>query len=483
MKNFFLLIAFSSIMMGCTTAAPHSILEDKPVVTPTKISSPTQTPDALPKCPAEKEIPNLDFSELFDNNTLTNSEKSREIELLILDFLNDGGSPDSVINTFIQNFMQDSEDNEEHTRFFQKDITNDGIPELIIDYTLLYVFGCKEGKYSTVLKIDPGGLLAYSGIFLVQDMNLNGVPDLVINEWRGDINFYIPQVYRIMEWDGTKFKDLITQPDFTSRYGAGGAHKGGVSIDGAWTYEKPSTNNIEITDLDENGTQELILRGGLPTQFDSQLRGPWRAETNIYSWNGEGFVIYDVIPTPPEYRFQAIQDAEYAFFDEEYEKAIELYQDVISNDALKWWSTDQWFHESRVVMAEHAGNATPTPLPYDNSEYQYLSAYAHYRIMLIYAKQGRLSEANQTYTTLQENYPNGEKGYVTADLAAIFWNEFQNTQDIASSCSKAIAFADSNVFEIFNYVTRIKTDKEYDWIFHGWQKERDYVVDDICPFE
>jgi len=405
------------------------------------------------------------------------SGENREIEQPVLDFLNAGGLPSAVIDAFTKGFE------ENNFNFFQQDVTNDQVPELFIGDFLLHIFGCKNGKYITLMKMDPGGAIAYSNILHIQDMNLNGVPDLLISEWIGDINLYIPDIYRIMEWDGTSFKDLITQSDFESRYGAGVANDGFVSINGRWNDGKTPEKELEVVDVDKNGTFELILRGGLPTHPDTQMRGPWRAETDIYMWNGKGFVIHAVIPDPPVYRFQAMQDAEYAFFDGEYDKAVTLYREVIFSDKLEWWSSDRWVNESQKVYAGYSGDPTPTPLPPDDSEYHHLSAYARYRIMLIYLKGGLLSDAKVIYDTLQKKHPDGKEGHIVAELATVLWDEFLISNDLSASCSKAIEFTNANVFEIFNYVGSVKTDKSFEWTFHGIQKEHSYTSDDICPFK
>jgi hypothetical protein len=439
----------------------------------------TQTLSNPAQCPKQDNSLVPDFAVLFDKDKMYDRDNERNIEQPILDFLNRGGSPKTVADTFNTGLE------ERNLKSFQQDLTNDNVPELIVSDFLLHVFGCENRQYALFLKVNPGLNLRikYSNLLYVEDLNINGMPDLVISEWVGDFNLYVPEMYRIMEWNGLEFKDLIVQPEFESRYGAGGAKDGQVWIDGNWSYTKTTVKQVEIADVDKNGTVELILRGGLPGHPDTQRHGPWRAETDIYMWNGDGFVIYSVEPAPPIYRFQAIQDADYAFFDGEYDKAVESYQDVIFSDKLDWWSTDKYLHMNRAFDAMLNGVAIPTPLPPDDSEYNYLSAYSRYRIMLIYVKRGWIPEAKVIYETLQEKHPAGKEGHVIAELATVFWNEFLSSNNLSTACSKAIDFTNENVFEIFNYVGSVKTDETYDWIYHGWQKTHNYTVDDICPFE
>jgi len=515
MKNSFFLTLVFLLIAGCTpatitpgsldpsptvsilpsvTATVHATIPlpgSTPLSTTTSIVSPTilspknfdvstiltQTPSPATHCPNQDNTLVPGFAALFNKNTRFDQNIERDIEGPILDFLNKGGSPKAVVDAF-NNGLEGS-----GSKSFQQDLTNDNVPELVIGDILLHIFGCQAGKYVLLLKLDPGGFIADSRILFIKDMNINGMPDLVVSEWIGDFNLYVPETHRILEWDGVRFKDLIIQPEFESRYGAGGAKDGQVWIDGVWSYTETTVKQVEITDVDKNGTVELILRGGLPGHPDTQRHGPWRGEINTYMWNGDGFVIYSVEPAPPVYRFQAVQDADYAFFDGNYDKAVTLYQDVIFSDKLDWWSTDKYLQKNQILDAILNGVATPTPLPPNDTEYNYLSAYARYRIMLIYTKRGWMPEAKAIYETLQEQYPVGKEGHVIAELATVFWNKHLSSNNLSASCSKAIDFANENVFEIFNYMGSVKTDESYDWTYHGWQKTHNYTVEDICPFK
>lgn len=472
MKNLLCLALIFVFLAGCTPQLVTPHLDEIPPTITTVLS--TASIPTSNQCPEQNKDLAPNFENLFDKEAMYNPNIKRDIERPILDFLNQGGTPDKVIDAFAKGF------NEEKPRSFLKDVTNDSVPELFIGDFLLHILGCKNGQYVLLLKINPGGAMPHSQIFLIQDMNQNGIPDLVISEWTGD-NLYVPDTYRIVEWDGIGFKDLIIQPEFESRYGAGNSNEGMIWIDGVWG--KNDEKQVEIFDIDNNGTFELVLRGGLPVHPDTRAHGPWRAETDIYMWNGKGFVIYSVEPATPKYRFQAVQDADYALFDKDYTKALSLYNDVIFDKNLEWWSTDRYLHESLVTQAEYLSSPTPTPLPPNNSEYEYLSAYARYRILTIYTNLEQLSEAQNMYETIQKEYPDGQEGHVIAELATIFWNEYIISGNLYNACSNAISFAAPNAFEIFNYVGLVKTEKEYDWTYHGWQKERDYKIEDICPFK
>jgi hypothetical protein len=194
MKKLIRAISFFVFIVGCApelaTPSPNAaIVEISSAPVSSSISTPTSN-----QCPKQNEDLVPKFGYLFNKDTMYDPNIEREIEQPTLDFLNKGGSPDKVIDVFTKGF----EENE--GRFFQQDVTEDTVPELFITDFLLHVFGCKNGQYTTLLKIDPGGSsIASSWIFQIHDMNQNGISDLIIGEWRGDINLYYPTKYRIME--------------------------------------------------------------------------------------------------------------------------------------------------------------------------------------------------------------------------------------------------------------------------------------------
>jgi hypothetical protein len=412
-----------------------------------------------------------DFSTLFEAG-------KPQIEMPVLTLLNAGGSPQQVIDAFVREYEPAAD------QFYEMDFTGDGVPELLVNLPYLHIFGCDNGQYRIYLKMDPGGEISSLGVVAAQDMNLDGLPELVLEKSNFDTNLYQNPVYQIIEWDGRQFQNLVLQPDFTSRYGGGGAHAGWLGVEGLSGGSTSIWDNWEILDVDANGTLEFILRGGIPTHPAILTQGPWRAETDIYMWNGFGFVLYAVEPDPPKYRFQALQDAEYAFFDGNYDTALELYQQVIFNDNLDWWSEDRSLHEIENVMGGFDAQPTLTPLPVDPTEYYHLAGYSRYRIMLMHVVRGWLPEAQTVYQGLQDQFPVGYEGHIFAELAASFWLDFQVTQDIGSACTKAIEYTVQNQCAVFNYIQPIGGCSLPEVsTYHGMQKERKYVVEDICPFK
>jgi len=327
----------------------------------------THTPGVAAKCPIEN--PNL----ILDKDILFQDIDVQEKEKFILDFLNNGGSMQSIFSVYTG-----------EGRTYKGDLTGDGFPELVIPirrsiYGDLYFIGCKDGKYQTLYNTPfHGDYPPY--IIAVKDMNLDGLPEMVIYSGPNDMGSSIFG-YQIVGWDGQSIRSLISQTEFQGLYSLDGVQDGwifmnGVSRNSSWR---------KIKDIDHNGTLEFIVTGGLAVRRDDLNHGPYRAETDIYMWNGDGFVLNSIEIEPPQYRFQAVQDGDLYTLFRQYDKALNLYRQAILNDKLEWWSAERSEYNNLIRYLD-SGYPKPTlPAP-DVNEYPNLAAYAHYRLMLLYRK-------------------------------------------------------------------------------------------------
>jgi tetratricopeptide (TPR) repeat protein len=452
---------------------PSSTLDIAPAATRTRINtlvpSPTATFDAFaaitrtPGNPAEcpQENPELEFSFTPDPDKFC-----FDAEAQVLDFLNAGGQRKAIINEFSSSTTE-------------QDLTGDGISELVIEECRFRIYSCANGKYAKVLDAkQPEG---YSRLFAVQDMNLDGVSEIIVGGDSSPFSNSSRMYYQIFEWDGEQFRNLIEHPDFYSRYGGSGIIQNWLYSYGVGEGVRSIWDNWSLQDTDKNGTMEFVLNSGLPTSFDGQANGPWRAEIATYMWNGKNFVLHSDRIQPPQYCFQAVQDADFAFLDGNYDEALDLFQRVIDDDKLDWWSKERRSHEYKVLQAQIAGNPTPTPLPPDSTEYDNLAAYAYYRIMLVYIFRDMKTEAEEIYNTLQEKYPIEKDGYSYAKMATIFWENYQISKNKGAACSIIVEYVKEHPKEVFTYLgdSAFLYDEEP---IHGWQSKT-YLPEDICPFK
>ncbi len=291
-------------------------------------------------------------------------------------------------------------------------------------------------------------------IVTIQDMNLDGVNEIMAIA--GDDRFR--NVF-LIQWGGSEFQMLNLDPVLgfsacSELYGP------------SWAY---------ALDTDDNGTLELVLKQTIPIWSEYTDGLPWRKETRTCTWNGVSYVLTRTeIDTPPEYRFQAIQDGDRATLAGDYARALDLYQQAIFSDKLDWWSHDRRRYEV------DAGGYKPTPIPSlspDPAEYPMLAAYARYRIMLLHTVRGYLSDAEIVYKTLQDKFPQGQVGHAYAEMATAFWDEFRLSKNLEQACAKAVEYATLHPVDVLSYLGN----SEYSTPYFGDQSLK-YTPEDVCPF-
>jgi hypothetical protein len=241
---------------------------------------------------------------------------------------------------------------------------------------------------------------------------------------------------------------------------------------GVDTARMAAAFSVRIRDTDANGTVEIVLDGEVPTGEVYRDGLPWRERTDTYMWNGVHFVLHTIRYATPVYRFQAVQDGDLYTLQGDYEGALLSYQLAVFGDAPEWWSPERAEELHALWEISNDGDApTPTPSEPDPAEYGFLAAYARFRIFVLYLLNGWESDAEIVYTTLVEVYPEGEAGFVFAEAATAFWEEYQETNGIGAGCAQAVAVVEENPDVLF-----------YLGAEHHGQQSRIYTPVDVCPF-
>ena len=462
---------------GTATKTPPptpSPLPPTPTITPYPTFDLAQvTPRApLPTAVCPVEDPDLDV--VVDRSSITGSDTYVDTVWQLID---EGASLRQIAAAFDEALQAENV-------LPMVDLTGDNVAELIVVAGYYMIgFGCQNGEYADLLRygMDNGWFTA-GGIVSVEDMNLNGIPDVVIM-YR--VTTAADQVVNILEWDGTQFVSLIQanhgidSPDtslparilywYENEWWWYSDHYPGSNM----LPEMNGPAEVEVRDLDGNGTLELIVTDNGPIHYDTlHSYGPWRGKQVIFTWDGLHYLYSGLEMAPPVYRFQAVQDADRYFLMGDYERALGLYQEAIFSDQLAWWSVDLRGHLDEIRYAEGHGNPTPTPIPPDPNEYPTLAAYSRYRIMLLHIARGDMESARTVYDTLLEKYPAGEVGYEYAHIAALFWTTYEGTESLALSCASVTVFIDADP-SVLNAL--------YSW-YQGMQSHA-YTAEDICPFK
>jgi hypothetical protein len=465
-----------------TPTAPASTINKvtstpSPVPTNTSTSVPTETPTAtitpipaistftptfdastiLTVTPAPKaECPKGDLALLPDLKTIFNQEDLRYLkDQALLNFLNKGGTPQVIKTTFLREFKRFHPD-----MIIQKDLTGDGVAELILtENYVVHVFGCKDKQYQILLSdTDDPAWMQKIQFKIVQDMNLNGFPEIIIIEDGG--HTYTSIKVSIFEWSGQGFLPLIQ-----GRY---------YNDNQYFTFADTSVPaQAAIYDTDGKGTLELVLESDLPTPIPSLYTYlmPWRNEKDIYAWNGTHYILNRTEYSSPEFRFQAVQDADRESKYGNSDKALQLYQASISSSKLKAFSREILENEIVKSIAAEENQPAPTSAAPDLNEYPRLAAYAYYRIMLLHLLQGNDLEAETSYKTLQQKFGNDPYGRPYYEMAIEFRNAYQSTHKMYDGCTAAIQYAAEHP----EILTPLGSD------YYGSQSHI-YVPEDVCPF-
>jgi len=400
----------------------------------------TATPAPKAECPKENGFISADFQIPTDGEPILIG-----VETSILNFLNSGGSIQSVIERL-------GGKGSSHIQ----DVTGDGVPELLLkDFGItprLRVFTCKNGGYEMLtpkfsINDDEFSGLSYS----IHDINQNKLAEIVVvkRNFSGS-GFYSVD---ILEWNEDGFTNLL---------------QGWIGMEGL--------RSVNIEDFDLDGMRELEFVGGLPDNDGFSMEYPLRVTKEIIGWNGSEFILKNTFLGAPQYRFQAIQDADKFVLLGNYQKAVSFYQDAIFSQELDWWSEERkmmssfWlkyesynpFHTERISL--------PVETP-DPTEYLRLAAYAYYRMIILHTFLGETDAAQIKYATLQEKFPAESPGHPYAEMATDFWNAYQSSGNMYNACAAAITYADAHPEILFPLGSG----------YHGWQSHT-YTPADVCPF-
>jgi hypothetical protein len=407
-----------------TNTPTRTPLPTIPTFTPTFDARTIVTATSAPRaeCPQENPAQKSDFI-LEDTNMRPEQQ--------MLKFLNENGS----FLTISKNLK------EKQAILLQEDLTRDGIAEIVFSIQLdypqkLYIFTCNNEKYA--LYESNGSYVL--GVF---DMNLNGIPEIVVVSRVGSGGGSYR--YFILEWNGNTYINLASDE---------------------WI---DNVIREKIIDTNKDGTLELLVYS-MPT-----WAFPPREQVHVFMWNGSFFVAQPEIFNPPVYRFQAIQDGDINVLSGKYNAALLLYSQAIYDEMLKSWSPQDQIFMQEKFQAQQYGYPTPTPIPstepLDPTEYPRLAAYAYYRMLILHTFLGEMDSAQVKYATLQEKFPSDSPGHPYVEMATDFWNAYQSSGRMYDACAAAIAYADAHP-EIL-----VPLGSNY----HGAQSHQ-YQPADVCPF-
>jgi hypothetical protein len=229
-------------------------------------------------------------------------------------------------------------------------------------------------------------------IIHIQDLNSDGPAELISSSAICGAYTCFEDV-KIIAWTGTGFENRLN----------------GTIIDLPFP-------NVQITDYEKDGIYQLEAAGSGPGTISA---GPPREKTRIYTYNpNTGFwELTDELIGASDFRIHVLHDADDAARRSEYLIAQVLYDRVINDSSLIDWRPEDF--EEQVIN---------------------LQAYARFKLVVVYAFQNQLDNAQSILEAMLNLYPQDQSQYAYAQLAQVFLNAY-TTQNKEAACGAAHEYA------------------------------------------
>ncbi len=146
--------------LGATLVPPTSTLD--------LAHLPTTTPQPAAACPAINEKLRISLGPAFKDK----EAPYHDVRTIVLNFLNEGGDPKNAAEKLA----------EHNVSVRMLDLTHDGVPEFILPSGYLTVLGCQNGKYVSLLDIQPSEHEMTAVPLAIQDLNQNGIVEVFLGQ-------------------------------------------------------------------------------------------------------------------------------------------------------------------------------------------------------------------------------------------------------------------------------------------------------------
>lgn len=392
-----------------------TIQPTRTAVPPTDTPEPTFTPVPIPECVAVK--PGIDLVEPSDFEDYSET---------ILRFLNMGGGAQTLEEALTQLSVAAAP-----SPVQQVDLNGDGGSEVVVSIIdPESTFLTPSGALTVYLCLGDQFGLAYENstedgegapiIIHTRDLNADGYTDLVTSSKSCGAHTCFEDIH-ILAWDGHGFENRL---------------------DGS-TIEIPFPN-IQLTDynLDHIYSLEVVGKG-----YGSVGAGPQREFTVIWNYDpdSESWQAGEPTASSSNYRIHMVHDADDAMQRGDYQVAQVLYDQAFNDPDLLEWG--ELLNEQLTI-----------------------GGYARYKIVVAYALQGDLADAEQLLLEMSNFFPTNipQRDYV--ELAQVFLDTFQDDGQIAA-CRAAEKYAEDHS----NTILRPLGSEVYGYA------NRDYTAEDICP--
>lgn len=380
--------------------------------TATPTSAPTATatspPSTLDPCPARQVVARPTPPSDFDAFPAT-----------LRDYLAAGGDPTAIPGILAE---WGARPPESEPALVQADLTGDQSAEIIVAMVdpqaevippsgVLAIYTCRAGEARMLYTYHPGPNYGLS-LIGADDLTEDGIADVVFAEVSCGAHtcWHIPHIW---SWGGQDFQERVA---------------------GDLAYPAPTFSLAE---------GQLLARS---EGIGSVGAGPQRPMTETLAWNGQVITVTGRVLGAARYRYHVYIEGDEDFFAERYDHAALAYRRVIEDETLQTWGGFYGEQEER----------------------HWLTAAAHWRLLLIETLDEDYAAAEARLDHLQETYPAGTPGHEFAALAQMFWDAFLETGNVAYGCLDVTNAPEAQtVLQFFNNF--------------GYANPA-YNTTDLCPF-
>jgi hypothetical protein len=368
-------LLFASAALACSLLVPSTSVPPTPAVNPepaAALPEPTATPEASLTAMAPQPSPTVTSTPASPDCVSPQAQASLgdltfgKAPEAILAYLNAGGSPDGLKQALNQAGIAN-----QPVSVQMGDMTGNGKDDWVVSIfdpgsqlippggTLL-IYTCQGGGYELSLNQPTPQGQGGPHLWYLQDLDADGRADLVYSLATCGAHTCFEDL-KILSWEDGSFKNRLE----------------GSSADLPYP-------NIEVRDPDGDGIFQLEVTG---TGIGSVGAGPQREITWVWSY-APGTGMWDKTSESlgtSNYRIHVLQDADTAARQGDYQKALVLYQRVVSDPTLQDWVDPE-------------------------KEQAELGAYARFKIMVLYLILGQEDFASTAFQEMRNTYPSNSLG-------------------------------------------------------------------------
>ena len=281
------------------------------------------------------------------------------------------------------------------------DMTGDGIEDVVVSIFdprsvlqppagLLLIYICDQQGYRLAYQEDTRPNQGAPGIRYLQDMNADGISDLVLSSASCGAHTCFERV-QLISWEAGEFINRLV----------------GETIDLPYP-------TIYLEPAQDSGIYDLHISG---SGLGSVGAGPQRNITRVWTYEAGSlrWLVSSVVFEPSSYRIHVLHDANSAFKNGEFKEALLLYNRAISDSTLQDWS-------------DPAG------------EQAWITSFARYQLVVLYTLQDQGTFANLTLDEMNASISPESQQHGYFEMATLFLEGFRKG-GVEEGCAAAIEYA------------------------------------------